>query len=292
MLTAGKPHRVRVVAFALTAFAIFMHLVAYSIVAKFAEIEPDADRGTLVVITGCALLAWSLMMSQAMESVTRAFYARSDLDLILSSPVHSRRMFAVRIATMATSTVLMAMLLAAPFINILVWRGGARWLSAYGVVIAVGALAAGLSVALTVALFRSIGPRRTRLAAQIVAAIVGATFVIGLQVAAILSYGTLSYFTFLKSDLLVTLVPTIESVVWWPARAVLGDLTALVAVLSAGVLLLGAAITLFSARFGDHAIAAAGVSDGGVTQRRRQSGFQRVSPRGALRRKEWTLLRR
>ena len=36
------------------------------------------------MITGCAVLAWSLMMSQAMELVTRAFYARSDLDLILS----------------------------------------------------------------------------------------------------------------------------------------------------------------------------------------------------------------
>ena len=143
MLTAGKPHRARVVALALLAFALFMHLVAFSIVAKFAEIEPDADRGTLVVITGCALLAWSLMMSQAMESVTRAFYARSDLDLILSSPVASRRVFAVRIATMAVSTVLMAVLLAAPFINILIWRGGARWLSAYGVVVAVGAVAAG-----------------------------------------------------------------------------------------------------------------------------------------------------
>ena len=106
-------------------------------------------------------------------------------------------------------------------------------------VIAVGAVAAALSVALTVALFRTIGPKRTRLAAQIVAAIVGATFVIGLQIAAILSYGTLSYFTFLKSDLLVSLVPAIESVVWWPARAVLGDMTALAAVLSAGVLLLG-----------------------------------------------------
>ena len=242
MLTAGKPHRIRVVIFAMTAFAIFMHLVAFSIVAKFAEIDPDADRGTLVVITGCALLAWSLMMSQAMELVTRAFYARSDLDLILSSPAASRRVFAVRIATMAASTVTMAVLLAAPFINILIWRGGARWLSAYGVVIAVGAVAAGLSVALTVALFRTIGPKRTRLAAQIVAAIVGATFVIGLQVAAILSYGTLSYFTFLKSDLLVSFVPAIESVVWWPARAVLGDLTALAAVLSAGALLLGAAI--------------------------------------------------
>ena len=102
-------------------------------------------------------------------------------------------MFAVRIATMALSTVLMAVLLAAPFINILAYRGGLRWLAAYGVVVAVGATAAALSVALTVALFRTIGPKRTRLAAQIVAAIIGATFVIGLQVAAILSYGTLSY---------------------------------------------------------------------------------------------------
>ncbi len=99
MLTAGKRRRARVVALAFLAFAVFMHFVAYSVVAQFAEIEVDTDRGTLVVITGCALLAWSLMMSQAMESVTRAFYARSDLDLILSSPVIAQRVFAVRIAT-------------------------------------------------------------------------------------------------------------------------------------------------------------------------------------------------
>ncbi len=282
MLTAGKPHRTRVVVIAMLVFAAVMHLIAFSIVAKFAEIDPDADRGTLVVITGCALLGWSLMMSQAMELVTRAFYARSDLDLILSSPINSQRVFAVRIATMAASTVAMAVLLAAPFINILAWRGGAHWLSAYGVVVAVGATAAALSVALTVALFRTIGPKRTRLAAQIVAAIVGATFVIGLQVAAILSYGTLSYFTFLHSDLLVSFVPAIDSVVWWPARAVLGDFTALAAVLSVGLLLLAGAITLFSARFGELAIAAA------EHVRRRRAAAPRlasVSPRrrrGAL----------
>jgi ABC-2 type transport system permease protein len=290
MLTAGKRHRVRVVVIAMLAFAAFMHLVAYSIVAKFAEIEPDTDRGTLIVITGCALLAWSLMMSQAMESVTRAFYARSDLDLILSSPVQAQRIFAVRIATMAASTVFMATALAAPFINILVYWGGARWLSAYGVVIAVGSAAAALSVALTVALFRTIGPRRTRLAAQIVAAIVGAAFVIGLQIAAILSYGTLSYLAFLKSDTLIAMVPAIDSLVWWPARAVLGDLGALTAVLGAGLSLLIAAVMLFSARFGDHAIAAAGIAGAGVVQRRRRSGFRRQTPRATLRRKEWTLL--
>src|SRR5215212_8228843 len=292
MLTAGKRRRARIVILISMAFVVAMHFIALSVVGRFSEIEPDADRGTLVIITGCALLAWSLMMSQAMEQVTRAFYARSDLDLILSSPTASRRVFAVRIGAMAVSTMMMAMLLAAPFINVLIWRGGARWWSAYGVVAAIGATAAALSVALAVALFRTIGPKRTRLAAQIVAAIVGATFVIGLQVAAILSYGTLSYFTFLKSDLLVPYVPAVESLIWWPARAVLGDMTALAAVLSGGTLLLAAAIALFSARFGDHAIAAAGVSDSGVMQRRWRSGFRRTSPRAALRRKEWTLLRR
>jgi ABC-2 type transport system permease protein len=291
MLTAGKRHRTRVVVLAIAAFAVLMHFIALAVVGNFASIEPDTDRGTLVVITGCALLAWSLMMSQAMEQVTRAFYARSDLDLILSSPMASRRVFAVRIGAIAASTVMMAVLLAAPFINVLTWRGGARWLAAYGVVAAIGAVAAAMSVALTVALFRAIGPKRTRLAAQIVAAIVGATFVIGLQVAAILSYGTLSYFSFLKSEALVAYVPALQSFVWWPAHAVLGDLHALAAVVSMGALLLGAAIAVFSTRFGEHAMAAAGISDAGALQNPRQ-GFRRLSPRSTLRQKEWTLLAR
>ena len=290
MLTAGNRHRARVVIVAMAVFAVFMHFIALAVVANFDAIDPEPDRGTLVVITGCALLGWSLMMSQAMEQVTRAFYARSDLDLILSSPTASRRVFAVRIAAMAASTILMALLIAAPFIDVLLWRGGVRWLSAYGVVIAVGAAAAALSVALTVGLFRAIGPKRTRLAAQIVAAIVGAIFVIGLQIAAILSYGTLSYFTFLRSERLITFVPDADSALWWPARAVLGDGIALVLVCGGGLLLIAAAIALFSDRFGEHAVAAAGVSDGGVLHRR--AGFRRSSPKAALRRKEWTLLRR
>lgn len=290
MLTGGKRRRLRVVVLALVAFAAFMHVVAYAVVGRFATIEVDADRGTLMVVTGCVVLSWSLMMSQAMESVTRAFYARSDLDLILSSPVAARRVFAVRIATMACSTVFMALLLASPFINVLVYKGGAHWLTAYGAVAAVGATAAAMSVALTVGLFRLIGPKRTRLASQIVAAIIGATFVIGLQIAAILSYGTLSYFTFLQSEALVALVPAIESTAWWPARAILGDLTALAAVFAIGALLLAASIVIFSARFGEHAIAAAGISDAGRSHHRQT--FRAFKPRQALRRKEWTLLGR
>src|SRR5581483_1465956 len=44
MLTAGKPRRVRIVIVAMLGLAAFMHLVAFSIVGKFATIDPDPDR--------------------------------------------------------------------------------------------------------------------------------------------------------------------------------------------------------------------------------------------------------
>ena len=192
MMTAGRRRRARTVAIALIVFAVFMHLVAYSMVGRFAAIGPASGKAALVVMTGVLLLSWSLMLSQAMESVTRAFYARSDLDLILSSPAAAGQVFAVRIGTMALSITLMAMLLAAPFINVLAAEGGARWLCAYGVAAAMGLSAAAFGVMLTVAMFGMIGPKRTRLVAQIAAAVIGAAFVIALQLGAILSYGTLS----------------------------------------------------------------------------------------------------
>jgi ABC-2 type transport system permease protein len=219
MMTAGQRWRQRNVAIALLLFGAFLHLIALMMVGPFADAAAALDKATLVAISGSALLAWSLMASQAMESVTRAFYSRSDLDLILSSPTAARKLFAVRIATMALSIILMAVLLAAPFINVLAWRGGAHWLGAYAVAAALGATAAAIAVALTVALFRLIGPKRTRLIAQVVAAVIGAGFVIGLQMAAILSYGTLSRSTVLGSDRLVALLPGVDSPLWWPARA-------------------------------------------------------------------------
>src|SRR5215469_12047137 len=291
MMTAGRRWRERNVAIALGVFGAFMHLVAYAMVGQLADAGQTLDKATLVAITGSGLLAWSLMVSQAMESATRAFYARSDLDLILSSPTAARKLFAVRIATMALSILMMAVLLAAPFINVLAWRGGAHWLGAYAVAGALGATAAAIAVALTIALFRTIGPKRTRLIAQIVAAVIGAAFVIGLQMAAIFSYGTLSRTAFLRSERLVALMPDAASPLWWPARAMLGEPSALLAVVSISATLLLVVIVVFSGRFGEHAVAAQSVAFGGARQRR-VGGFRNGSPKRALRQKEWTLLLR
>jgi ABC-2 type transport system permease protein len=239
------------------------------------------------------LLSWLLMVSQAMESTTRAFYARSDLDLIVASPVAAERLFAVRISTVALAVAAMALPLAGPFIDMLIVRGGWHWFGAYGVIVAMGAAATAVAVALTVALFRAIGPRRTRLAAQVVAAVIGAAFVIGLQVAAILSYGTLSRADILQSKTLAAIAPDADSLMWWPARAVFGDATALAGVLIVSFILLAAVIALVAPRFGDYAIAASGAGAAPTSRTRRGSGFRvAASPQSALRRKEWLLLRR
>jgi ABC-2 type transport system permease protein len=292
MLTAGGRSRMRTATVALAVFAAFMHLYAYWIVAGYAQANLAPDIATLIGVTGTLVLIWSLLLSQAMESVTRAFYTRSDLDLILTAPAPARKVFAVRMGRIAGSVMALALLLAAPFIDVLAWRGGAGWLAAYGVVAALGAVATTAALALTIALFRTIGARRTRLVAQIVAAVIGAAFVIGLQVVAIFSYGSLSRFAALQSEWMLGHVPGVESVLWWPARAALGSLPALAAVMAASAALLAASIALFAGRFGEHAVAAAGVGFGGVRRLRRSRAFRRRSPAQALRRKEWTLLAR
>jgi ABC-2 type transport system permease protein len=290
MITAGRRERLRRVVIAILVFAVFMHFVAYWMVGRYAD--ASVDTSMLVTITASILLSWLLMISQAMESMTRAFYARSDLDLILASPVAAQRLFAVRIATVAISVALMAIPLAAPFIDILIVRGGLRWMGAYGLIVAMGAAAAAFAVGFTVALFRIIGPKRTRLVAQVVAAVIGAAFVIGLQVAAILSYGTISRVSVLQSSAVLTHAPDFGSIVWWPARAAMGDWLALIGVLAVSFALLVVAIALVSPRFGEYATAAAGAAASSVSQSGGQSAFKKTSPRRALRRKEWTLLRR
>ena len=290
MMTAGRRERRRAVAIGILVFVIVMHAVAYSVVDRFATAA--LDRPMLLAITATLLLSWLLMVSQAMESTTRAFYARSDLDLILASPVAAADIFAVRISTVALSVATMSLPLAAPFIDMLVIRGGWRWLGAYGVVLAMGAAATALAVAMTVALFRAIGPKRTRLVAQIVAAVIGAAFVIGLQVAAILSYGTISRTDVVQSDAVLTHAPDVGSVLWWPARAVVGDGAALGGVLALSFLLLALAIAVIAPRFGDYAITAASAGSAPASRPRRAVTFRAISPRRALRRKEWILLRR
>jgi ABC-2 type transport system permease protein len=291
MMTGGRRRRKRAAIAGLLIFFAIMHLPAHAVIGRYADLQAPLDKSALIVITATIFLSWALMLSQAIESVTRVFYARADLDLIMSSPVKLTNIFSVRLGAIALSVTAMALLFSTPFIDVLVFGGGIRWLAAYGVVVTIGASATAVAIAVTIMLFRMIGPRRTRLVAQILAAIIGAGFVIALQVAAILSYGTLSRFAVLTSEAVASFAPDADSPIWLPARAALGDGEALALLLAFGLLLLGAVMTGFSARFADTAIRASAAS--APTHRGwRTRAFRSASRQQALRWKEFMLLRR
>jgi ABC-2 type transport system permease protein len=292
LLTARGRRRWPSIVLSLAVAAGALHLAAFFAVARYAEIGEDADERTLLAITASLLLAWSLMLSQAMEWATRALYARGDFDLILSSPADPKRLFAVRIAATTLGLTTMAALIALPFVDVLVAWGGWRWLGVFGAVAAVAMSAAAVGTALTLTLFRLIGAKRTRLVAQIVAAVIGAIFVILLQLAAIVETGTLSRLVWLSSPTALALAPARQSLLWWPARAVLGEAAPLAAVLGASALLLALVLCVLAGRFTAAAREAAGAALSPPPARRHAGRFRRRSPGGALRAKEWALLRR
>lgn len=294
LMTAGHRRRVRSVTIGFVLVALFLHGLAYlMLLPEAARIASGTvDRPMLVSITATLALAWPLMLSQAMESVTRAFYARGDLELILASPAAAARLFAVRIAAMAASIAAMTLALAAPFINVLLWLGGAHWLAGYAVTLALAMAAVAIAVLLMVALFRLVGPKRTRFIAQVVAAVTGAAFVIGVQFAAILAYGTMSQAPAMLSAALLRLAPTGTSALWWPARAAMGDPLPLVLLVGLAAAALAVVIVVFAPRFGRFALAAGGATHGPARHRPARLWLRGATPVQALRRKEWTLLLR
>ena len=112
MATGGHRTRGIVLVIVTIVFAGLFHLMAHAVVAPWLAAGVGPDKQTLVLLTGGGLLFWTVMLSQALESVTRAYYARSDLDLILSSPASSRKLFAVRAGATGLLTLLLSLLIA------------------------------------------------------------------------------------------------------------------------------------------------------------------------------------
>ncbi len=297
-LLMGRTSRVRAVILGCIGIGlmVLLHVLAGALLHPDFTTASVPTQRTLVTVTGTFLLSWSLMLSQSMEAVTRAFYTRGDLELILSSPIAAWRLFAVRICAMTVSIMVMALVLVAPFINVLAWRGGAAWLAAYPATMALAMIAVSLAILLTVGLFKVIGPKRTRIVAQIVAALIGAIFVISLQFAAILSQGSLDRLAFLESDTAAALAPAADSPLWAVAYAMMGYTGPLVGLMLASALGLIATIAVFAPRFGHIVLSAASIGAGhgqpADTTARPMRAFHNLSQAQSLRRKEWILIRR
>lgn len=219
------------------------------------DVEIVASPLLVVIIDLVIALILSLMLSQTVVTAVDAFYQRGDLDLLLSSPMSPTRILVVRALAIAVNPAMVFAALATPFLLPAAFLGHPELLGAYGVIIAISLTATAAGLALAIFLFRLIGPRRTRTVAQILAAFVGAIFVIAAQVPNIMAGDDREAFWTERIYEIIN-VETLPAILQWPAEAVLGHLGPLLIILGFSIALFTVVALWVGRRFGTNAAAA------------------------------------
>ena len=200
---------------------IVMHVGGWFVVRQLAGVPGDDPR-ILLAVSALLIVATTFMLSSAIKACVVVMFERSDLDLLLSSPLSSRSIFTVRLLGVCTGTAALYLFLLAPFAHAGLLQGQWRWLGIYPGVIALAVLCSCGAMLLTLGLVRMLGARRTRIVAQIVGALAGALLVIASQLHALSSIQTQDGIR----DTVLGLVQAqnvADSLLWLPARAMLGE---------------------------------------------------------------------
>jgi ABC-2 type transport system permease protein len=219
-----------------------------------ATVAPQAALGVDVALA----VLFTLMTAATVAATATAFYERGDLDLLLSSPIPPRRVLTVRCVGIALQSALLWVLLITPFVVPPLIQGDPRWAHAYPVLLGLGLLASSVGLLVAMALFRLIGPRRTRAAATVVSALIGVSFALLGQMRGF--FGRDVY-----GEIWDRLQPGVEAG-WfdqgqplaWPAQALIGDTGAAAALFGGSLLVFILVTQSIGARFGKDAAAAAG----------------------------------
>lgn len=183
------------------------------------------DWATWIAV-GLWVISFLYAFYQAMERSVIALFDRGDLDLLVSSPVSSKAIFASRLLGVAIEVFLSFSLIVVPFSLIAVSIGIPRLLGIYPALIGLSLTAASLAMLLTLWLVRLLGARRARTFAQVLTAVMSALLFLAFQLPNMLQGKNLNAegllvplrFLFAEGGLL-----SANSLVWFPARAIFFD---------------------------------------------------------------------
>ncbi|MFV0279362.1 MAG: hypothetical protein ACK5JM_01210, partial [Rhodoblastus sp.] len=217
---AARPTKIALI---LGAAVLLFHALAYFGLGAALEDFDDGHRALYPYVGAAAIFILPWIVSQALTNATRALYSRGDLDIILSSPMPARPVFAARSLAIALESILSVAIFVLPIANALVLLAGPRWLAIYPALAAAGLFGTACGLFLTLGLFRFVGPRRTRVLANVLAAMIGASFAIGAQLYNIASP---AYRQAMKDWLASARVGGLldpDSPVWIPVRAAAGE---------------------------------------------------------------------
>lgn len=291
-LSAGKMGRLaRWGLFALIGVAALgCGYAAAFLLGKVAPAPSPEPIGVLVLSLAFALAA-TLMLSQALLASVETVYSRGDLDLLFSSPVAPWTVMMVRACGIALNVGSLYLTLV---LLVLVWTpltGATAWAVVLPSVLALSLTMTAVGLVIAKLLFTWIGPRNTRVTAQILAALIGASLFLASQAFNFVPRGERNaYYQDLAKQILAIRIDNANPL-WIPARAALGDPLALTIWIAIAIASFIAAAYWFSRSFVSDAAAASAMG----SRRRKADTTIRPFLGGAtwgLVRKEWRLLRR
>jgi len=271
----------------------FLHFAAWLLLGFVAK--KGLQQVPPVAIIGAGAVFWlfaSIMVSQTVAHAVTALFDRGDLDLLLSSPLSPRLILAMRGLGIALAACFLPALLLLPFAHVGVVVGLPGFLGIYPVIFSLGLFAAAAGMALTMTLVRLFGARRAKTIAQISAAIIGAFFFLAMQAQNILPKAKREFIlNWLSSETRPQGLLSSDSAMWWPVRAMVGDVLPLLVVLMVGAGGFWFVVNLAHRRFVTGTQEATG---GGSTRKAAASGPARFRSGlvKILLMKEWKLLAR
>jgi ABC-2 type transport system permease protein len=220
---------------------------------------PVNPLSALIVDAACVVL-FTLMLSQTINLAVQALYERGDLDLLLSSPLKPRVVLTVRALSIMVVASILYIGLVTPFVITASVLGRPEWLSLFVILISLAMAATALGILVTMGLFALIGPRKTRVVAQVLAALVGGLLFVLSQVYNLTRHegGTASGIANFALGLTDSPLLAPAGPLAWPVRAVTASPLPLIAIGAVGLILFGAVVRILGPRFAKDAAAAVG----------------------------------
>lgn len=262
--------------------------VSHLLLMSAGKLDP-ADPRVQITLTINLTFLFFLMVAAALDSAAYALYARGDYDLMFSAPLSPQIVLLVRALNVFGFTLAKACLYGAPTLMLLAVQRGPHWLAGLPLIMALALAATAIAIALTMAMVRLIGIRSTRVAAQVVAALAGLLVIVMVQWEAIFGPGP-------KTALIADYVAHPQSAVWqWamlPARALTGDVVALLGVVACATLIATLTFHGLAASFVRNVILAAGSAAPVPARARRSRASFGRSPLAALMLKERRIILR
>ncbi len=237
--------------------------LSWLIFRPLAEIIPPPPLGStsndaiaLAAISVIIAFISTLIVSQGLQRTIEAIYLRNDLDLLLSAPLKAWTILIVRSAGVAISTLPLYSFLLGPPILWLSILNSPIWLTAVPTILALAFGGTGIALLLVTVLFRLIGPKRTRIAAQLLSLLIGAAIFILFQLP---NFSRRFRENVGEEEVLErfeALNINADALYFLPARAVTGDAPAMLLVAVICGLLFTLGVWIFSRRFVTDAAAA------------------------------------